>query len=126
MIAIPTNNNHLEGIWFDELDVDLGEPLGQAYQINANDADILSGDGDFSAGIDNWTLNIVAGSATKEAVSTACKINITKRPASEYDIKLEYPNLAYSPGRYTLTLWAKSSNRIPSLNGSFGGISGAV
>lgn len=123
-IGMPTNNEHMEHIWFDEFDAELGYPIAPPYQINANMNDLLLEAGMIRPSNDLWTLSITSGAATKIIENNDYKITITKPGSTQYDIKLNSPTVDYSPGRYYLTFKAKASSRVTSLSASFGGVSG--
>jgi hypothetical protein len=99
--------------WYDELDFDLGQPLGGAQFIGpGGGGPNLVSNGDFSNGTADWEMWVDTsdgGAATYRNDGGAARIDITAIPSGAWQIDFNQRDRAYTGGQgYTLTFRARA------------------
>ena len=113
---------HGEDWWYDELDYDLGQPLGPCYRLDVGatpTTDLIVNGGFTQPLSDGWTswADTGAGCAAtfQEDTTQACRIDISNAGAGvDYDIALFQPGLPVTQGvSYDLTFQARADASHP-------------
>lgn len=108
--------------WYDELDFDLGYPLGEAEKISFSDFNPGSNqiiNPSFENSLDGWDFGVDSGSGYEATLardtSTAAqggasaRIDVTASPGTEWRVALSQPDHTLQQDqRYDLIFWARS------------------
>jgi len=112
---------HGQDWWFDELDFDLGYPLGPAARVDLGGGapvDLIE-NGDFEADpiVPPWSFVVISGNASLvrdmgdvQSGTASARIDITTASGTNWHIILFQDDLSLQSGvTYDVTFWAKSS-----------------
>jgi len=113
--------------WYDEYDVDLGQPLGPAQNAlgSVDPGPNLIDNGGFESALDqNWTLwadtatgyaaTVTRDTSTSHTGTASARIDVTQAGGEAWRADFYEPNRSYAAGEhYLLTFWAKADRPRP-------------